>query len=302
MGSSVASAGLLFLAFFSVSAFHTLPRARTRPLLRLRAWMGDPDDVCSVGSDTTVALGGFAKGAELIRIQEEAEQHEELMFQELAAGRIEKAGSIRSQLEGIYRKDPRRQLQQLHEQLQCAERVGDTQEAVGVRDKIRLVQGHLPEFQLEGLWVARTGPLKKQLIQVTYQGDMLFASTVYTEDIAPVSEPLFHVDLAPGIERPEAITVEEVSDPRLRRLERFHAEGRVESEFPMDGDSWVPGQLIVVGGHFAFAWIPSDTQVFFMRVPNHISEQIDTLERNRRMLNRMVKGEKSSNDEEEESS
>ena len=50
----------------------------------------------------------------------------------------------------------------------------------------------------------------------------------------------------------------------------------------------MPGQLIIVGDHFAFAWLPLGVQIFFMRVPDNIASQLETLEKDREMLTRLM--------------
>ena len=128
---------------------------------------------------------------------------------------------------------------------------------------IRKVKTFLPENNLEGCGWAVVKP-KKQVIRITYQNDTLVGTKAYNENIVPVDEDL-KVDLRGGGKQPEPIKVEDVSDRSLRQLERFKAQGRVVDTSSVSsglGSSeeqrryWVPGQLIIVGDHFALHGCP----------------------------------------------
>lgn len=251
----------------------------------------------SFGADPLVLLGGFAQGAELIDRRELADEVDESLKQSLSQGDLETAIKRRMEVEALRSRDPRARYQDLLEQLALCEEEGDEDAAMSTQDQIRMVKTFLPENNLEGLWVGRSGSLKKQVIRITYQNDTLVGTKAYNENIVPVDEVIFKVDLRGGGKQPEPIKVEDVSDRSLRQLERFKAQGRVVDTSSASsglGSSeeqrryWVPGQLIIVGDHFAFAWLPLGVQIFFMRVPENISEQLESLEKDRNMLTRAM--------------
>ena len=128
------------------------------------------------------------------------------------------------------------------------------------QDSMRLVKYFLSQYSLEGLWVGRSGPLRKQVIKITYQNDTLIGTKVYGDQVVPSGEVIFQVRVSPESKRPDPIDVQHVTDPRLKRLERFTGEGRVVDK-KRGSVKWVESQLILVGDYFAFAWIPLGIQV-----------------------------------------
>lgn len=253
-------------------------------------------------SEPLVLLGGFSQGEHLIDERELAGQCDESLKASLSAGDLETAIQHRIEVDELRSRDPRARYNDLHEQLQLCLEEEDDAGATAAMDQIRMVKTFLPEHNLEGLWVGRSGTLKKQVIRISYQDDMLIGTKAYSDNIVPLDEVIFKVNLEGGVRQPDPIKVEDVADRSLRQLERFKAQGRVVDNSAGSSQPrrshWVPGQLIIVGDHFAFAWLPLGVQIFFMRVPDNIASQLETLEKDREMLTRLMSNSVEANTDE----
>jgi hypothetical protein len=136
----------------------------------------------------------------------------------------------------------------------------------------------LPQFNLEGLWVGKYGEQGFEMINVTYQGDTLTAFKVTGDRNVPQGQASFTVDLsldAPamsssspsrkeGILEPIEIAADAAEQWGGKFLQRFSGKGQVASKGFVNSQ-WIDGQLILVGEHFSFAWLPIGHQVFFGR-------------------------------------
>jgi hypothetical protein len=130
----------------------------------------------------------------------------------------------------------------------------------------------LPQFQLEGLWVGKYGDHGYEMINVTYNGDVLLAQKVTssTKNV-PKGQVSFEVDLSPK----DAGNQEEILEPiklgdsaakqwGSKYLQRFAGKGQIAADGYQDSQ-WIDGQLIMVNEYFSFAWLPIGHQVFFGR-------------------------------------
>ena len=68
-------------------------------------------------------------------------------------------------------------------------------------------------------------PLRKQVIKITYQNDTLIGTKIYGDQVVPSGEVIFQVRVSPESKRPDPIDVQHVTDPRLKKLERFTGSG-----------------------------------------------------------------------------
>eukprot|EP00339_Tiarina_fusa_P023018 CAMPEP_0117030960 /NCGR_PEP_ID=MMETSP0472-20121206/22306_1 /TAXON_ID=693140 ORGANISM="Tiarina fusus, Strain LIS" /NCGR_SAMPLE_ID=MMETSP0472 /ASSEMBLY_ACC=CAM_ASM_000603 /LENGTH=351 /DNA_ID=CAMNT_0004739183 /DNA_START=205 /DNA_END=1260 /DNA_ORIENTATION=- len=157
------------------------------------------------------------------------------------------------------------------ERQEIAEKRGQFQEAEKRRQQALEARSALPQFNLEGLWVGKYGDHGYEMINVTYQGDMLLAEKVTGTKNVPKGQATFRVDLSPSFIGSQ----EEVLEPielgegaakqwGCRYLQRYSGEGQVAAEGYNDSQ-WVDGQLIMVNEYFSFAWLPIGHQVFFGR-------------------------------------
>jgi hypothetical protein len=133
----------------------------------------------------------------------------------------------------------------------------------------------LPQFNLEGLWVGKYGEQGFEMINVTYQGDMLVAYKVTGDRNVPRGQASFTVDLSPDaldrtssrkdrILEPIELATDAAEQWGSKFLQRFSGNGHVASE-GFANSQWIDGQLILVGEYFSFAWLPIGHQVFFGR-------------------------------------
>lgn len=242
----------------------------------------------SVGDEECLILpGGFAGGDELLEIRKDVASLESKMRDAVGNGDLEMAVRFREAIVKTEARDPQARYNQLKAQYDEAVQAQDLDTMESSQDNMRLVKYFLPQYSLEGLWVGRSGPLRKQVIKITYQNDTLIGTKIYGDQVVPSGEVIFQVRVSPDSKRPDPIDVQHVTDPRLKKLERFTGEGRVVDK-KRGSVKWVESQLILVGDYFAFAWIPLGIQVFFMRLPDRIVDKLENLEEERALLSRIV--------------
>lgn len=159
------------------------------------------------------------------------------------------------------------------ERREFAEEKGLFQEAEKYMQQAIEARSALPQFNLEGLWVGKYSEHGYEMINVTYDGDMLVAQKVTGTKNVPKGEVSFTCDLSPkaGVtyQDEEALEPIKLGDGAAKQwgskyLQRFLGKGQVAAEGYQD-HTWIDGQLIMVNDYFSFAWIPIGHQVFFGR-------------------------------------
>lgn len=154
-----------------------------------------------------------------------------------------------------------------------AEQRGNFQEAEKRKQQAQEARAALPQFNLEGLWVGKYGEHGYEMINVTYQGDILLASKVTSlSKNVPKGQATFKVDLSPsfiGTQDEDTLEPIELGEGAAKQwgcryLQRYSGKGQVAAEGGVDSQ-WVDGQLIMVNEYFSFAWLPIGHQVFFGR-------------------------------------
>ena len=129
----------------------------------------------------------------------------------------------------------------------------------------------------------RYGQHGYEMVNVTYQGDLLVAYKVTGDKNVPRGEITFQADLDPlhrgaNVESsgdPSTPTVEQLqpiilTDKAARKwgtsqLPRHKGLGQV-AEAGFKKNQWMEGQLIIIGQeYFSFAWVPIEQQIFFGR-------------------------------------
>lgn len=173
------------------------------------------------------------------------------------------------------------------ERIELAEQDGDVFNAQRYHKLAMEARAALPQFNLEGLWVGKYGDQGYEMVNVTYQGDVLFAHKVTSRTkYVPKDAETFRVDLSPQLikERSNShhnrdnrqqyqndaiLSPIELGDSAAEQwgckyLQRFSGIGHVASEGYQDS-RLMDGQLILVNEYFSFAWLPIGHQVFFGR-------------------------------------
>lgn len=138
----------------------------------------------------------------------------------------------------------------------------------------------LPQYNLDGLWVGKYGHNGYEMINVTYQGDLLIAYKVTGDKNVPRGEITFQADLNPlrrnnfsnndpsnTGEKLQPINLTEKAAKKwgTTQLPRHKGLGKV-AEPGFQNHQWMEGQLIIIGEeYFSFAWVPIEQQIFFGR-------------------------------------
>jgi Cyclin D1 binding domain len=166
------------------------------------------------------------------------------------------------------------------ERRELAEQAGNLLEASRHHQTAMEARAALPQFNLEGLWVGKYSEDGYEMINVTYQGDVLLAEKVTGTKNVPKGQATFQVDLSPrgGVvgmlgarneQQQQVLSPIELGDSAAnqwgcRYLPRFAGKGQVAADGYQDSQ-WIDGQLIMVNEYFSFAWLPIGHQVFFGR-------------------------------------
>lgn len=153
------------------------------------------------------------------------------------------------------------------ERVESAEKRGRKKEAARFRKEAMKARCAMPQFNLDGLWVGKYGD-GFEMINVTYNGDVLIAHKVTGVGNVPQGEVTFQVDLNPKSTTPVLAPIElgkkEAEQWNTKFLSRYAGYGQVSAP-GFAHSEWVDGQLILVGEYFSFAWLPIGHQVFFGR-------------------------------------
>lgn len=152
------------------------------------------------------------------------------------------------------------------ERMHLASAQGRWNEAEQHRQAALQARSSLPQFNLDGLWVGKYGDHGFEMINVTYDGDVLIANKVTSAENVPDGEVTFKVDLSPGrkVMDPIELGPEAAEQWGTQYLSRFDGQGQV-SAAGFANKQYMPGQLILVKEYFSFAWLPIAHQVFFGR-------------------------------------
>mmetsp|Transcript_37076 Transcript_37076/g.100019 ORF Transcript_37076/g.100019 Transcript_37076/m.100019 type:complete len:321 (-) Transcript_37076:197-1159(-) len=249
----------------------------------------DEEEECTVELELAPMslLGGFARGEELAEVRHTINCLQSRFDEAIDSGDFDEASRCREAITEAQERDPLAKYNSLRAHKLQAENRQDIAAMERTNDQMRVVKHYLPQYGLEGLWVGRSGALKKQVIRISYEDDMLVGTKIYSDNIVPSGEVIFKVKVSPEATQPQPIDVAHVTDPRLKKLERYTGKGRVVDK-KSKSTHWLPGQMILVGDYFAFAWLPINLQIFFMRVPDNITAQLLTLEEDRQSLDRLM--------------
>jgi len=199
-------------------------------------------------------------------------------------GDREKEEEIREELRQIEHQDPdlvyKLELEKLHK----ATSEGREDDARRHSMVASAARSNLPQYNLEGLWVGKYGEHGYEMINVTYQGDLLIAYKVTGDKNVPRGEITFQVDLNPldrkvvsdssndpssmsTVEQlqPISLTAKAAKKWGTTQLPRHKGLGQV-AEAGFKKNQWMEGQLIIIGeDYFSFAWVPIEQQIFFGR-------------------------------------
>jgi hypothetical protein len=170
------------------------------------------------------------------------------------------------------------------DRMQAAAAAASFDEVDKYRRQVAAARDALPQFNLEGLWVGKYGEQGFEMINVTYQGDILTAYKVTGDRNVPKGQASFTVNLsldAPDISssslsrkdailQPIEIAPEAAEQWGNKFLQRFSGKGHVASKGFVNSQ-WMDGQLILVGEHFSFVWLPIGHQVFFGRPSSELT-------------------------------
>jgi len=199
-------------------------------------------------------------------------------------GDREKEGEIREELRQIEHQDPDLVYKVELEKLQKAGSEGREDDARRHSMIASAARNNLPQYNLDGLWVGKYGQHGYEMINVTYQGDLLIAYKVTGDKNVPRGEITFQVDLnpldrkvvgdssgdpssIPMVEQlqPISLTAKAAKKWGTTQLPRHKGMGQV-AEAGFEKNQWMEGQLIIIGEeYFSFAWVPIEQQIFFGR-------------------------------------
>jgi hypothetical protein len=198
----------------------------------------------------------------------------------ITGGLREHEEEIREQLREIEKQDPEVVYRMELEKLRKAKSKGRISDAENHGKKAMAARSCLPAYNLEGLWVGKYGHHGYEMINVTYQGDLLIAYKVTGDKNVPKGEITFQVNLNPmhpkvvGDSRqptvqqplqPISLTEKAAKKWGTTHLPRYRGLGQV-AEPGFTNSQWMDAQLIIIGEqYFSFAWVPIEQQIFFGR-------------------------------------
>mmetsp|Transcript_4733 Transcript_4733/g.13655 ORF Transcript_4733/g.13655 Transcript_4733/m.13655 type:complete len:428 (+) Transcript_4733:603-1886(+) len=240
-------------------------------------------------------------GDDLWNMREFMDQLSRKLLKSINAGDRSREEEIRAELRKIEHQDPDLVYEVELEKLEVAKREGRGEDARMHSIIAAAARSTLPQYNLEGLWVGKYGQHGYEMINVTYQGDLLVAYKVTGDKNVPRGEITFQADLDPlsgrdgssnkgkgGINAPAdslgndspSSTNSEDHNHRLQpisltdkaakkwgtsQLPRHRGLGQV-AEAGFQKNQWMEGQLIIIGEeYFSFAWVPIEQQIFFGR-------------------------------------
>jgi len=194
----------------------------------------------------------------------------------------EMEGEIREELLQIEYQDPELVYKVELEMLQQAKSEGREHDARRHSINASAARKNIPQYNLDGLWVGKYGQHGYEMVNVTYQGDLLIAYKVTGDKNVPRGEITFQVDLHPLNRKvvgdspddssgmveelqPISLTSKAAKKWGTTQLPRHKGLGQV-AEAGFKENQWMEGQLIIIGQeYFSFAWVPIEQQIFFGR-------------------------------------
>jgi len=199
-------------------------------------------------------------------------------------GDRQKEEEIREELRQIEHQDPDLVYKMELEMLHKATSEGREDDARRHSMVASAARSNLPQYNLDGLWVGKYGQHGYEMINVTYQGDLLIAYKVTGDNNVPRGEITFQVDLNPLDQKvvggssgdpssmstveqlqPISLTAKAAQKWGTTQLPRHKGLGQV-AEAAFEKNQWMEGQLIIIGEeYFSFAWVPIEQQIFFGR-------------------------------------
>jgi len=212
----------------------------------------------------------FKLGNELQRLRQEVTVAEVRYADALALGNFEHA----AEMKGVIIEGQDRDADFIYHLATCemneAAAEGNQELVQRFRDEREAARRSMPQFNLHGLWVGMYGASGYEIVNITYAGDTLVATKVTGDVHVPRGEVSFTADLRPLVHGdPDALPPVEMTEAAAAQwgaaiLPRFVGQGRVADRNFRD-QAWVEGQLVLVGEHFSFAWVPQRHQIFFGR-------------------------------------
>lgn len=242
-------------------------------------------------------------GDELWELRQSMDELSHGLLKAINHGERGKEEDIRQELRRIENQDPdlvyEIELEKLHAAMLDG-RVNDAEKHSVVASAARR---NLPQYNLDGLWVGKYGHHGYEMINVTYQGDLLIAYKVTGDKNVPRGEITFQADLNPLRRRrrnvgnndpssssstatamgarniidnsssagaqdmlqPINLTEKAAKKWGTTQLPRHKGLGQV-AEPGFKNSQWMSGQLIIIGDeYFSFAWVPIEQQIFFGR-------------------------------------
>ena len=198
--------------------------------------------------------------------------------------------------------DPQLVYQLSLERIKAAVQAGRHKQAEQYRALAHEARSCLPQCNLHGVWVAKSGDQTVQLINVTYTGDTLVATKLTGEG---KGEVCFRVDCRPD-DLLVPVNLGQAGQQQFgnRYMQRFSGKGNIVQ--PRNGRDkgssdhaaaqWSDGELMLVGGYlsFAFLHLPLSEQIFLgrpgpelmLRYLRRAAEQENSDEYNREFLER----------------
>mmetsp|Transcript_15143 Transcript_15143/g.31303 ORF Transcript_15143/g.31303 Transcript_15143/m.31303 type:complete len:409 (-) Transcript_15143:139-1365(-) len=206
------------------------------------------------------------------------------LLKSINVGDREKENEIRAELRQIEHQDPDLVYRVELEKLQKARSEGRDDDAMRHSIIASAARSTLPQYNLEGLWIGKYGQHGYEMINVTYQGDLLVAYKVTGDKNVPRGEITFQADLdplhrgmgadssgdsssTPTVEELQPISLTEKAAKKwgTSQLPRHRGLGQV-AEAGFKKNQSMEGQLIIIGQeYFSFAWVPIEQQIFFGR-------------------------------------
>jgi hypothetical protein len=229
-----------------------------------------PEDGMWGGSNTQQESSSsrFVQGDDLHKLRQQTLELRSELHYARAINNEQRIRQLSRQILDAQRQDAEFMYQVALERLQTASLAGLHEVADEYRVEAELARSALPQFQLEGLWIGKYGE-SFQLINITYEGDVLIASKVTGDQHVPKGQVTFTVDLSPSSNQKPLDPIELSSPDAVeqwgsRYLQRHSGLGQVAGPGFVN-QQWLPGQLILVNRYFSFAWLPTGHQVFFGR-------------------------------------
>lgn len=235
-------------------------------------------------------MAPFLQGGELQTLRDDINALKNNLKWSLATDDLTRVVALKRAIETKQKQDPDHVYRESILKLMKAKSIKKTSQkykSISKYTKLALeARKHIDRLHLQGLWVGKvgtgSGTETTLLINVTYVGDELMASTVgkYSSTLNMTNMPehqedtlLFQADLSPKFEsksslEPIALSGSTAAKWGTKNLERYPGKGyhhKIFSSGVQPSDTSSEGQLIMFKGFFSFLWIPTRQHVFFHR-------------------------------------